>query len=381
MPSGEFTVLAINPGSTSTKIAVFREPVEAPPPGELKPVLLRNILHCDEVLRPFRGRPVLAQIDFRQMAIGIELTAAGFDRLRFDAVAGRGGLLRPLASGVYRVNNDMLGELRRALFGEHASNLGAFLAQGVARQAACPAFVVDPVSVDELAPVARVSGSALLTRPSLSHALNTKAVARRYAREHGARYEDFSLVIAHLGSGISISAHRYGRMVDINLAGQEGTMSTERCGGLPLSGVVDLCFSGRYTRQELINAFTREGGLYSYLGTKDLAEVEHRIAQGHSYAALIFDALVYQVAKDIGALATVLRGGVDALILTGGMARSEKLVAELAAAVGWIAPIAVYPGEDELQALAEGALRVLRGEELPLELGGRCAPALAGEGE
>jgi butyrate kinase len=368
MPPGEFEILVINPGSTSTKIAYFREPACECSAAEIQPPFVRNIRHSDATLRPFRGRPVVSQLNFRQESIRVELAEAAIQTAQFDAVVARGGLLRPLASGVYRVNDEMLDELRRASVGEHASNLGPLLALGVARQSGCPAFVVDPVSVDELAPVARISGSALLTRPSLSHALNTKAVARRYARERGVSYEDLRLVIAHLGSGISISAHENGRMIDINLAGQEGAMSTERSGGLPLWGVMDLCFSGRYSRQELMTAFTREGGLYSYLGTNDLAEVERRIADGHSFTALIFQALVYQVAKDIGALATVLHGDVDAIILTGGMARSERLVDYLRVAVEWIAAVVVYPGEDELQALAQGALRVLRGQEYALEL-------------
>ena len=359
MPRAEFTILAINPGSTSTKIGVYRD-------GQ--PILSRNIVHADGDLRQFRGRPVMAQLEFRQAALDAELRAAGFQPPDFDASAGRGGLMRPVPSGVYRVNDEMLAELRRAPYGEHASNLGAFLAQAVAQQGGREAFIVDPVSVDELAPVARISGSALVVRRSLSHALNTKAVARRYARECGRPYEDLRLIVAHLGSGISVSAHQGGRMVDVNLAGQEGTMSTERCGGLQLLGVVELCFSGNYTRQQIWDAFIREGGIYSYLGTKDLAEVERRIHAGDKDAALVFEAMVYQIGKDVGGFATVLQGKVDAIVLTGGMARSERLIAQLRDAVGWIGPMVVYPGEDELQALAEGVLRVLRGEQKAVEL-------------
>src|SRR6185437_658242 len=216
---------------------------------------------------------------------------------------------------------------------------------------------------------AHISGTALVARRSLSHALNTKAVARRYAREIGKRYAELRLVVAHLGIGISVSAHEGGQMIDVNLAGQEGPFSTERCGGLQLLGVVELCFSGRYTQQQLWDAFIREGGIFSYLGTKDLREVERRIVAGDANAALIFDAMVYQIAKEIGAMATVLHGRVDALLITGGMAHSEKLIAQIRSAVEWIAPLVVYPGEDELQALAEGVLRVLRGEEKARVLG------------
>lgn len=359
MLPGEFTILAINPGSTSTKVGVYRNE---------KPVLQCNICHGTEELRLFRGRSILEQLEFRQMAIERKLLDTGFMQSDFNAIVGRGGLLRPVPSGIFRVNDEMLAELRRAPHGEHASNLGAFLARAIADQAGCDAYVVDPVSVDELGDVARISGSALTIRRSLSHALNTKAIARRYAREVAKDYAELRLIIAHLGSGISVSAHAGGRMIDVNLAGQEGTFSTERCGGLQLLGVVDLCFSGTYTRKELWDAFIREGGIYSYLGTKDLSDVESRIAAGDGNAALIFDAMVYQISKDIGSMATVLHGCVDALLLTGGMARSEKLVAQIRTAVEWIAPVRVYPGEDELQALVEGVLRGLRGQEQAIEL-------------
>lgn len=277
--------------------------------------------------------------------------------------------MRPVPSGTYRVNDAMLDDLRHAPSGEqHAANLGAFLAVEIARHGGGQAFVVDPVSVDEFIDKARISGSALMERRSLSHALNTKAVARRYALERGVPYESLRLVIAHLASGISVSAHSGGRMIDVNLAGQEGAFSTERCGSLQLLGVLNLCFSGRYTEAELWNALIRESGIYSYLGTKDLREVERRIAAGDAKAAVVFEAMAYQIAKDIGGMSTALDGHVDAIVLTGGMARSKKLVAGIRESVEWIAPVTVYPGEDELEALAAGALRVLRGEETAREL-------------
>jgi butyrate kinase len=359
MRADELLILAVNPGSISTKIAVYAND---------RPAFVQNLSHSDQEMEPLRGRPILDQLEFRRAAIEREVEAAGFDLPQFDAVAGRGGLMRNLPSGTYRVNEEMLGDLRLTRYGEHASNLGAFLAQALAAKSGAEAFVVDPVSVDEWTEKARISGSALADRHCSGHALNTKAVAKRFAREQQKNYADLRLIVAHMGSGITVSAHENGRMVDQNNAGHEGAFSTERSGGLQLLKVIQLCFSGKYTEKSLWEALNREGGLYSYLGTRDLREVECRILAGDARAALIFDALVYQIAKDIGTMATVLYGRVDAILLTGGMAHSQKLIAQLRPAIEWIAPVAVYPGEDELQALAEGALRVLRGEEQAREL-------------
>ncbi len=359
MQAGEWKVLAINPGSTSTKIAVYAKD---------QAELVRNLDHSESEMEGFRGHPILDQLEFRQSCIERELSDAGYRLEQFQAVVGRGGLMRPVASGTYKVNEAMLEDLRSTRYGEHASNLGAFLAQAIGWKAGADAFIVDPVSVDEFTETARISGSALVGRQCLSHALNTKAVAKRYAREQGQRYAELRLVVAHLGSGISVSAHEGGKMIDVNVAGQEGAFAMDRSGGLQIQKVIQLCFSGKYTEKQLWNLLNREGGVYSYLGTKDLREVERRIETGDSQAALIFDAMVYQTAKDIGAMATVLDGRVDAVLLTGGMARSEKLVEKLRSAVEWIAPVTVYPGEDELQALAEGAMRVLCGEERAREL-------------
>ncbi len=359
MRAGEFLILTINPGSTSTKIGVY---------ANEKPELVRNLSHSDEEMRQFTGRRILDQLDFRLAAIERELAADNYDIRQFDAVVGRGGLMRGLPSGTYRVNEEMLGDLRLTRYGDHASNLGAFLAQQIAREAGAEAFVVDPVSVDEWPDKARISGTALIERHCGGHMLNTKAVAKRYAREQGKKYADLRLVVAHMGSGITTSAHEKGRMVESQEPGHEGAFSTERSGGLPLLKVVQLCFSGKYTEQTLWQALNREGGLYSYLGTRDLREVERRIEAGDARAALIFDAMAYQIAKDIGTMATALCGRVDAILLTGGMAHSKKLVDAIRPYVEWIAPIVVYPGEDELQAMAEGALRVLRHEEQAQEL-------------
>lgn len=358
MPQPEFHILTIDTGSTSTKIGLFAND---------SPLFTKSIAHSDDEMLAFRGRPVLDQLAFRRAAIESVLSEAGCDAKKLDAVSGRGGLMRPVASGTYLVNEEMLGDLRAARSGEHAANLGAFLAQSLAEPSGAPAYVVDPVTVDEWTDLAHLSGTALLPRRCISHALNTKAIARRYARDLGCRYADLRLIVAHMGSGISVSAHLDGRMIDGNLAGQEGPFSPERCGSLQLLPIVQLCFSGRYTQRALWDALIREGGIYSYLGTRDLREVERRIDSGDANARLTFDGMAYQIAKEIGAMATVLSGCVDAILFTGGMACSNRLIANLRTAVEWIAPVAVYPGEDELQALAEGPLRVLRGEEVAKE--------------
>ena len=284
-------MLAINPGSASTKVAVYD--------GE-RAVLVKNIKHSDAEVQQFRNRPILKQQEFRSAQIETALSEARIEIATLSAVVGRGGLLPPLTSGAYEVDEAMLEELRQARRGEHASNLGAFLAKAIAEKAGVPAYVVDPVSVDEWNDVARLSGSAVLERQSLSHALNSKAVAKRYAREHGRTYESLRLIVAHLGSGISISAHVNGCMVDVTNSREEGAFSTERAGGVPAMQLVDLCFSGRYTRDHVETLLFREGGLYSYLSTRDLAEVEHRIASGDAQAKEVFDAMIYQIAKEIG---------------------------------------------------------------------------------
>ncbi len=363
MPPAEFRVLAINPGSTSTKFALY---------GNESPVLVHNIRHSDADMAPFRGRSILDQQEYRAAQIEAALREAGHNVNELHAVVGRGGLLPPLASGTYLVNGDMLEELRRAQRGEHAANLGAFLAYNLAQKAKVQAFIVDPVSVDEWPDYVRLSGSAAMERQCLSHALNSKAVAKRYARECGQPYESLRLIVAHLGSGISVSAHENGRMIDVTNSREEGAFSTERAGGVPAMQLLDLCFNHGYTKQQVETILVRDGGLFSYLGTKDLIEVEQRIDSGDALAGKVFHAMVYQIAKEIGAMAAVLRGQVDALLLTGGMARSDRLVSGLETYIGWIAKVVRYPGEDELQALAEGALRILRHEEQPRTLSPSC---------
>ena len=351
---GTPTVLAVNPGSTSTKLAVFDGPAER---------FAATVSHDDRSLAAFRGRPILDQLDVRLAAVRAALADGGVDPGALDAVVGRGGLLRPLASGTYRVTDAMLDELRAAPRGEHASNLGAFLARRLAEPAGCPAFIVDPVSVDEWEAVARLSGLAGLDRICLSHALNTKAVARRFAAEVGRPYGELRLVVAHLGSGVSVSAHRGGRMVDVNNPREEGPFSTERAGSVPVMALLETALGEGWTPADADRRLFREGGLVSYLGTRDLREVEARIDAGDDEARLVLDAMIYQVRKEIGAMAAVLEGRVDAVLVTGGMAWSERLTTALAGSLDWIAPVRTYPGEDELRALAEGAARVVDGRE------------------
>lgn len=353
MPNESRRVLVINPGSTSTKFGVFSK-------GGAEWV--STIHHADEELEQFRGHSALAQLEFRAGQLRRELESAGFDLKRWAATAGRGGLLPPMQCGTYLVDDAMVEELRLARRGEHACNLGAVLALKFAREAGVNAYIVDPVTVDEWEPCARLSGLPLTPRSSTGHALNIKAVARRFARERQTRYEALRLIVIHLGSGITVSAHREGRMIDNNTP-QEGPFGPDRTGWLPVQALVKLCCSGTYNEKQLDRMVFGEGGLYAYLGTRDLKEVERRMEAGDEKARAVFEAMVYQVAKEAGGMAAVLQGKVDAVLLTGGMAHSERLVSLLRGYLEWIAPITVYPGEDELQALAEGVFRVLDGAE------------------
>jgi butyrate kinase len=358
MPHGRGRILVINPGSTSTKLGVY---------AQNGAEFVHTLRHTDEDLAQFRGHPVLDQLDYRAGQIKSELQKAGYAAGEFEAIAGRGGLLPPLASGTYLVDDVMLEQLRLARRGEHASNLGAMLAHLFAKAAGVNAYVVDPVSVDEWQDCARISGSALMQRSCLSHALNTKAVARGFAREQHREYKEMRMIVVHMGSGISVSAHQDGQMIDSN-TGEEGPFGMDRSGSLPVQQLIKICFSGVYTQNQLDQLVFGSGGLSSYLGTKDLIEVERRIDAGDEQAAVVFGAMVYQIAKEAGAMAAVLRGKVDAVLLTGGMAHSKRIVSLLNEYLGWIAPIKVYPGEDELQSLSDGVFRVLNGEEQPKTL-------------
>jgi butyrate kinase len=346
-------VLAINPGSTSTKFGLY---------GRRGAEWVRIVRHGDEELRRFGDRPMVARLEYRAAMIARALEELGYAADQVAGVAGRGGLLPPLPCGTYLVDGAMVDELYLARRGEHASNLGALLALRFAQAANVEAYIVDPVTADEWHGCARLSGSPLIERSPIGHVLNTRAVARRYARERKVRYEDLRLIVAHMGSGITVSAHRLGRMIDSNTI-EEGPFGPDRTGGLPVRALIKLCYSGQFAQKEMDHKAFGNGGLYAYLGTRDLMEVEKRIDAGDPDAALVWDAMAYQIAKETGAMATVLQGHVDALVLTGGMAHSERLIGRLGASLEWIAPITVYPGEDELQALAEGVFRVLDGEE------------------
>lgn len=354
-------VLAINPGSTSTKIGVFRRDGHA---NAASCEWSTTIRHSDVELEHFRGWSALSQADFRAGGIRHALEDAGYALDSFAAFAGRGGLLPPMECGTYEVNDAMVEELRAARRGEHASNLGAVLALTFAREVGVRAYIVDPVTVDEWQPCARFSGLPQITRSSIGHALNIKAVARRFARDQQRSYADLRLIVVHLGSGITASAHRNGRMIDQNTP-EEGPFGPDRSGWLPVRELIKLCFSGRYNERQLDRLVFGEGGLYAYLGTRDLEEIEHRADAADAQAAAVYDAMIYKTAKEAGAMAAVLEGRVDAVVLTGGMAHSARLVTRLRACIEWIAPVSVYPGEDELLALAEGVFHVLDGEEQP----------------
>lgn len=354
-------VLVVNPGSTSTKIAVYEGDQEA---------WTREIQHTTEELAPFAGRRITEQYDFRRQAVLLALADSGLTVGDLDAVCGRGGLLRPLPHGTYRVDETILDDLRAGACGDHASNLGALIAHELATPAGKPAFIVDPVVVDEVPSRVTITGLKEVRRRVISHALNQIASARRYAQERETFYENVNVVVCHLGGGISVGAHCRGRYIDVNngLDG-EGPFSAERSGSLPTGQLIDLCFSGKYTHAQLRRLNKGAGGLVDLLGTADLREVEGRMAEGEPWAAEVFDALAYQVAKAAAALLPAFEGQpVDRVILTGGMARSEPLVKRLEYYLsGMPCGVTVYPGENEMVALAKGALRVLYGKEAARE--------------
>ncbi|MBS3872842.1 MAG: butyrate kinase [Firmicutes bacterium] len=347
-------ILSINPGSTSTKIALF----------ENDSLLMEdNLSHSNEDLAPFKR--IADQYSFRRQVIVNFLTDRGFDVAKLSAVVGRGGLLKPIASGTYAVNDAMVRDLHAAERGEHASNLGGLLAKDLADELGIPSFIVDPVVVDELQDVARLSGHPAITRRSIFHALNQKAVAKRYARAKGVDYKAINVIVAHLGGGVSVGAHCQGRVIDVNNAlDGDGPFSPERSGSLPAGDLARLCYSGQYTLEQVKKMLTGQGGMVAYLGTNDGREVTRRMEAGDAQAGLVFKAFAYQVAKEIGAMAAALKGKVDVIILTGGLAHNSKyLVPWISEAVSFIAPLEIMPGEGEMSALCEGALRVIMGLE------------------
>lgn len=351
-------ILVINPGSTSTKIAVYVDEIA---------YLVKNIRHSVEELANYPE--VMDQFEFRKQLVVEELERQGIP-FSFDVVIGRGGLLKPLPGGVYEVNEVMIHDTRYAIR-SHACNLGCLIAADLASSLpGCRAFIADPGVVDELDDVARITGSPLMPRITIWHALNQRAVARHYATEqsiahpkHPVRYEDLNLIICHLGGGISVGAHYHGRAIDVNNAlDGEGPFSPERAGTLPAGQLIDLCYSGKYSRDELKKRISGHAGLAAHLGTTDVPKVVEAINKGDEKAKLVLDAMIYQVAKSIGAAAVVLYGKVDAILLTGGIAYSDYVISRLKERISFLAPIHVYPGENEMEALAMNALGVLRGE-------------------
>lgn len=344
-------ILVINPGSTSTKIAVYIED---------KPILLRSVRHSAEEIASFNDisdqepmRRKLVLDELRQMDIPLD----------FDAVIGRGGLAKPVAGGVYEINGQMLKDTMNAGH-KHACDLGCVIAHAIAKDIpGCRSFIADPGVVDELSPLARISGSPQMPRICIWHALNQRAIAKRFANQIGKKYEDLNLIICHLGGGISIAAHEHGKAIDANNAlDGEGPFSPERAGSLPAADLIKLCFSGKYTQQQLLKRIAGKAGLTAHLGTNDMKEIVQRIENGDKHAELIVDAMIYHTAKAIAAESAVLCGKIDAILITGGMARSEYVVTRLRKRIDFLAPTYCYPGEDEMGALAMNALSVLRGQ-------------------
>jgi len=344
-------ILVINPGSISTKIAVFS--------GSEK-IEQETIVHPQEELNAFHS--LWNQFEYRIEAIEKFLTRVKIES-PFDAIVGRGGILKPLKRGTYLVNEEMIKDARQGVRGAHVSNLGCALADRIADRYNCEAYIVDPVSVDEFEPVARFSGHPAIQRRALSHSLNLRAAAFWAAKKLDINANESNFVVAHLGSGISIAPIKNGRVIDVNDASSAGPFSPERTGGLPLIPFIDLCFSGNHSKSQMIEWVMSKGGLMAYLGTKDLKNVEEKIEQGDEKALNVFLAMAYQIAKEIGAMATVVNGAVKAIVLTGGLANSNKLVTEITGRVMYIAPVFVFPGELEMEAMAEGILRIFRNEE------------------
>ncbi|MHC5340287.1 butyrate kinase [Listeria welshimeri] len=348
-----FDVLTINPGSTSTKLAVYQ--------GD-KVLFEETVRHTMQEFADFNN--VQEQFDFRWQVLRRVMDAFGYDVNNLDAVVGRGGLLRPVAGGTYMVTEKMLADLKTNKYGEHASNLGAMLAKKLADTLDIPSFIVDPVVVDEMQPIARFSGNELIARKSIFHALNHKAAGRKIAKKLGSDYEKLNFVIAHLGGGISVAAHRQGKAVDVNNAlDGDGPFSPERSGSLPMNDFLEACFSGKWNKRELHDLIIGRGGMISYLGTNSMLEVEAKVKAGDEKAIQAFDAMAYQVSKEIGACSTVLHGKIDAIILTGGLARSDLFTSKIIEQTNWIASVIIEPGEDELEALNSGVQRVLAGLE------------------
>jgi butyrate kinase len=349
-----YKILSINPGSTSTKFGVYEDEKE---------VMVKTIRHSADELKNFKK--VSDQFKFRKELIINELKNEGIDTTNFNAIVGRGGIVKPLESGVYEVNDALKKDLSEGTYGEHASNLGGLIASELAKEIpGCRAFIADPVVTDELQDIARLSGLPEMPRRSVFHALNQKAMARKYSKETSKKYEDLNLLIVHMGGGISVGAHKGGRVIDVNNAVEgEGPFSPERSGSLVASDLAELCFIGKYTLEEVKKMINGKGGLMAHLGINEAQVAEQRIKDGDKKAELVMNAMIYNIAKLVGAMSAVLQGKIDAIILTGGIAYNQYVVNGLKPYISFLAPITVYPGEDELGALAMSGLRVLKGEE------------------
>ena len=345
--------LIINPGSTSTKIGVFED----------ETLLFEETLrHSTEEIAQYAS--IVDQNDFRKEIITNLLKEKDFDINSLNMVVGRGGMLKPIPGGTYAVTDDLLEDLKIGKQGQHASNLGGILAREIGDSIGVPSFIVDPVVVDELCDIARYSGVPELPRTSVFHALNQKAVAKRYAKETGKAYDSLNLIVVHMGGGVSVGAHENGRIIDVfNALDGDGAFSPERAGGAPVGALIKMCFSGQYTEKEIYKKFVGNGGFNAYLGTNDMRDVEKMVNNGDAKAKEIRDAFIFQVSKDMGSMAAVLKGKVDQIVVTGGIAYDKSVVAGLKERCEWIAPFTVYPGEDELLALVQGGLRVVNGEE------------------
>ncbi|WP_346355072.1 butyrate kinase [Azotosporobacter soli] len=352
-----YRILTINPGSTSTKLAVYHDDKET---------LSQNLSHSAAELAQFAN--IIDQLEYRLAKIQDFLHANSLSPADFSAIVARGGLLKPMLSGTYAINDVMLADLSSARYGDHASNLGAILAQRLAKESGCPSFIVDPVVVDELSDLARISGLPELPRKSIFHALNQKAVAKRFAKRIGRPYGELNLIVAHLGGGISVGCHRQGQVVDVNNAlNGDGPFSPERAGTLPAEQLADYVLRNHLTGAEIAKKIAGSGGLVAHLGLNDVREVQKLVASGDKKAQQVYEAMIYQVARSIAAAAVPVCGKVDYILLTGGIAHSEYITGKLKEYIGFIAPVTVIPGENELQALAEGALRVLTQEEDALQ--------------
>ncbi|MBQ0027784.1 MAG: butyrate kinase [Lachnospiraceae bacterium] len=349
--------LIINPGSTSTKIGVFED----------ETLLFEETLrHSTEEIAQYAT--IVDQKDFRKDIIVNLLKEKNFDIKSLGMVVGRGGMLKPIPGGTYAVTDALLEDLKIGKQGQHASNLGGILAREIGDEIGIPSFIVDPVVVDELCDIARYSGVPELPRTSVFHALNQKAVAKRYAKETGKKYEDLNLIVVHMGGGVSVGAHCKGQVIDVfNALDGDGAFSPERAGGVPSGALIKMCFSGQYTEKEVYKKIVGNGGFNAYCGTNDMRDVEKMVNEGDEHAKEIRDAFIFQMVKNIGSMACVLKGQVDQIVVTGGIAYDKAVVAGLKEASEWIAPFTVYPGEDELGALVQGGLRVLNKEEAAKE--------------